>query len=258
MANEWEQFKAGKRHLQDLPHIERAFREKIQKLYGSVTTTDGESFTDLLTSWQSTTRGREGKSLRYMTSKLEKVPPGKTAGDTFKNIEELQNFFKKGGSLLGDEAYIKIRAYNQVYARKIRNMEVTTPLLRGTEGETGRKIADGIAEGVSRKRTTHAIDDNILVGYTDDAHTAAHFGHESGGATVQKFINLDDIVIHKDLLYGATNKYPIEKEYIIRGFKWKVTKGNYVIDGRDYRSKIGIDAANEFEALWEELRFKYF
>lgn len=162
--------------------------------------------------WTRSAQGLPPSALKYKAQKLEKK---KLQFFTRRNYTKSQIAELEAG--LSNEAYIRVRAMTQVYYDELGVKKVK--LYRGTDGETGRRLAKDIAKLPMDQEIVY-IKETALVGYTDRVSIARDFGDHAGGIVVRREVDVDDIFLPDDIWHTFKKNvsgYEKEHEFIIFG-----------------------------------------
>jgi len=168
--------------------------------------------------WQSDTSKPYARAFKTRANNIEKGCNKILTPESFINKS-----FSTELEALSDEVYLRVRAFNQAYMEKVYVNDSNFMLYRGTDGDEGRDIVKGIIDNASRfQRGSHNITDNALAGYTSNYETANKFGASTGGLSIRQTVQMQDIILHKDLLSGINTLFLDEAEFIIKGINKQV------------------------------------
>ena len=203
---------------------------------GYIIKKDMPKMNNVLQLWKGGTQGLDQTSLKTLVSRIESKKGLAAWSREVHKIERIE----KGITDALKEQYIKLRALQQ--AKFAQDKVKTIKLYRGTNGKkTGPKMKDEFialktkakSSGKNWMKEGVEIQENSLVGYTQDKKLADTFGKLSGeggttkasGVTMVREVNTRDIFVEVDSIF-PTAKGAEEAEVILIGGKTKTTLGN--------------------------------
>ena len=172
--------------------------------------------------WQRSTQTPEALALKFKGEIIENLEKSPVKYEYPEDLEEAKEELKK----ITDEQYLRMRAFNQAYMKTVLPDTKSHVVFRGTDGGTGVKMVEELIKEKNKDVKYVNITDAGMSGYTTDIKTAYTFGKDRGGFTITKTILNEDIIVHKNMMSGLTQKKLFEAEFIVKGGTFEVDFSN--------------------------------